>query len=419
MADFFRNFKDKTNEKGFLPASILEQMNSKFENLKYEYSDKEKCYTLVPTLDRVEITLLDFDIIDEENIKRKCEKKKLTFKDLIYYMYNSQREVKLKPNKNFKKMINGEEVNSTDSVIFKDGRRMNDPEMYILIPHKLDDQIRFVISSGDIDYEIICDRKPIDSLYDRHFQVKEDSNIYFEFTYNINSKRFSFNLKPNLKKKDLGLYLKALKFVKGVAEGDFKVNGNKINIDKSPLEKIDNLEKSILLWEKVQSIEKVLDYKFSINSFDLVGKEIVDIYVLYACLVSEETIIRQEKINNISDSYLNLNSVIEQLHKNKEFTFYMEYKDESEIKVFDMSFKLYFLKGYFNLFYQSIENDSVNQKYIIYFKEDKDKKMYNGTRFFIREKDRDNFFDNPNHIHALSEGLNVVEEVNLLYGNSL
>lgn len=289
MANFFKNFKDKKNDKGFLPASILEQMNSKFENLKYEYDDKEKCYTLIPTLDKIQITLRDIEIIDIENIKRRCEKEDLSFKDLIYYMYNSQRKIRFKPKKHFKKKINDEEVTNEEAFIFEDGRRISGPEMYVLIPHKLEGQVQLVISSGEETYSITCERKPIDSLYNRYFQTKEDSEIYFDFTYNIQNKSLSFNLRPNLKNKNLELYLKALRFVKGVAEGNLKIDGNSISIKKDSVEKINNLEKSILLWEKVKSIEKVLNYKFSINSFDLTGKEIIDIYILYACLVSKET----------------------------------------------------------------------------------------------------------------------------------
>lgn len=418
MANFFKNFKDKKNDKGFLPASIMEQMNSKFENLKYEYDDKEKCYTLIPTLDKIQITLRDIEIIDIENIKRRCEKEDLSFKDLIYYMYNSQRKIRFKPKKHFKKKINDEEVTNEEAFIFEDGRRISGPEMYVLIPHKLEGQVQLVISSGEETYSITCERKPIDSLYNRYFQTKEDSEIYFDFTYNIQNKSLSFNLRPNLKNKNLELYLKALRFVKGVAEGNLKIDGNSISIKKDSVEKINNLEKSILLWEKVKSIEKVLNYKFSINSFDLTGKEIIDIYILYACLVSKETVIRKEKIKNISDSYSNLSSVIKELNKNKEFEMYLEFQDESEIKLFDKSFKLYYLKGYFHLFFQSIEKDSVNQKYIIHFKEDKDKQMYNGTHFFVNENDRQKFMHEPDHISLLSKGLNVIEEVNSLYGNA-
>lgn len=99
MANFIKNFKKQNYEEGFLPNEVLEELNSKWEGkFKYIY-DKNNSYILTPTSEKINFKIENFEIVDIDLIKKKCNKDSLSMEDIFNYSYNAQKPIFLKPKK--------------------------------------------------------------------------------------------------------------------------------------------------------------------------------------------------------------------------------------------------------------------------------------------------------------------------------
>ena len=128
MAGFTQNFKRQNQDNGFLPQSIVNKMNEKWnEELEYFFNGVE--YVLVTSKNELNIKIVNFEIENLEAIERKCGKSHMTMNDILAYSYNSQNPINLILNENFKQYFNGQEVAlnemiklENEYVDFSDGR---------------------------------------------------------------------------------------------------------------------------------------------------------------------------------------------------------------------------------------------------------------------------------------------------------
>lgn len=91
VATFSKNFKNKNQSQGFIPKSILDNLNSKLKNnLEYVYCGDDT-YILTSNSDEMEIKIKNFDVENIEEIKDKLGKDNLRMDELLEYAYNAQK----------------------------------------------------------------------------------------------------------------------------------------------------------------------------------------------------------------------------------------------------------------------------------------------------------------------------------------
>ena len=414
MATFSKNFKNKNQSQGFIPKSILDNLNSKLKNnLEYVYCGDDT-YILTSNSDEMEIKIKNFDVENIEEIKDKLGKDNLRMDELLEYAYNAQKKLVLLPRENFEQYINGVLVDNDKFMIGKSTVHLNEGK-YFITPSKMDTVAKFLIGSKNNAKEILFYRRPIESLTKVRFSTGNDEKIYIQYIIDKEKGIINFTIKSNDNNiESIDEYIEVNECIRDILVDGLYIENSLINIDKSTQNDlyIDDVKNKINIWKKVKKIEEVLNLKFDIKSFDLDEEGIEDIFVLYKTLVEKKAVKRYEKIENFSYKSDQIeDDTIEDLKKVKGSGIYLEHECTYILNIFKKDYEFYGVIGYFNMYISKIENDKKEKQYNVYMKNYKDKQMYSGMILFQNKDEVNEFKKDTNHVDKLHNAVPIFEEI--------
>lgn len=413
MATFSKNFKNKNQSQGFIPKTILDNLNSELKNnLEYVYCGDDT-YILTSSSDEMKIKIKNFDVENIQEIKDKLGKENLRMDELLEYAYNAQKKLVLLPRENFEQYMNGVLVDN-DKFMISDSHVYLNKGKYIITPPKMDTVVKRLIGSKNSEKKIVFYRRPIESLTKVRFSTGDDENVYIEYIIDKVKGIINFTIKPNDSNiQSIDEYIEVNMYIRDILVNGLYIENSLINIDKSTQNDlyIDDIKNKINIWKKVKEIEKVLSLKFDIKSFNLDEEGTEDILILYKTLVEKKAVKRYEKIEKFSYKYDQIyDDTIEGLKKVKGSEIYLEHECTYTLNIFKKDYQFYGVIGYFNMCISKIENDKKEKQYNVYMKNYKDKEMYSGMVLFQNKDEVSEFMKDSNHVDKLHNAVSIFEE---------
>lgn len=402
MAGFTQNFKRQNQDNGFLPQSIVNKMNEKWnEELEYFFNGVE--YVLRTSKKELNIKIVNFEIENLEAIERKCGKSHMTMNDILAYSYNSQNPINLILNENFKQYFNGQEVAlnemiklENEYVDFSDGR-------IILIPKKMNNILTFEVGNGNEKYSYEFIQKPIESINKMYFVSSSDSKILIEFT--VEGSNIKFNMRLNHKSLDSAdEYLEILKFMQSLFDNGLYFDDYQVTIPGIKDENYDSRKELIDIWTKIVTLQDLLDVKFSIDNDIIASQDLFYIDTLYKSLKHEIPLSIPHTLKTIVYDEDELASeTINELKKSKKRSYFLEFADEKELTILNTPFKVYELRTIFNIYISEVEKDEEQNKIILTLEENEKNRMFCSLRYFNKPEELVTFQNDESHVSIMHD----------------
>ncbi|MCD7951099.1 MAG: hypothetical protein LUG12_12700, partial [Erysipelotrichaceae bacterium] len=264
MADFLKNFKNQNYENGFLSQKVLDTIAEKYDNkIEYRLSADGNYYRMVPK-ETVKMTIENIKVTNIEDIENICNKKKMTFKEILEYSYNAQKEIVFEKLENYRQLVDNIEVDDKDLFISKKIPAEIISEKIIMFPMKMNERIVLNIGNGKESFDFTFVRKPIESLYKRKYVIDENEKLIMDLIIDTdmkNSKEIEIKFNITLNNKNIASaqdYLNSLLLMQSFFKDGMCIENKKINIKDRIDKNYYNRENLIDLWKKIVEIEKRL-----------------------------------------------------------------------------------------------------------------------------------------------------------------
>ena len=400
MAKFLKNFKEKNMTNGFLPNSIIESLNAKWNgNLSYKYVDDEG-YLLLPNLSKINLRLENLKLKNKEEIEEKCGIHNMTINNFLDYSYNAQEPLHFELSENQNIYINDQLIKQNEVGIFPEGKLKLVNGAIIIFPSEMNNNFDLNVGTKDYSYKFTFEQKPIEHFKKKKFSTKNDSWIHIEFE--LFEEKITFNFKVDISNiSTVKEYLEGLKFIQNLYINGMYING-KLLCGPFKDDKDQKRDELIDLWKKVLEIESKLGLNFKLTHDEFSKQELIDIFTLYQTLILKKPIKENDNIKNIKYEFNNTNEkLFNEFDSNHYKNLYFEESDEIIINILSNKIKVYRVKGYFNLNVSKIRKDNKEQKYVLYFKEDETYKMFQSVMLFQSNKEMNDFLKNKEHIEFL------------------
>lgn len=390
FADFKSAFKDKPSYESKIPKAVLEAM-SKGLPKNFKYIDLEDGVCAIESERDFTISFFGFDLSakDKSNLPDNP-----TLYDVQYYAYNSQKKIRLLPNKEKCFLVNGEEVLITDFIKapFKSNESVTGD--FFLIPPSFSPPFPFIIGNNKCQSAtVMVERKPIDSTNLEKFVSVDDSMIKLEYILNKTTQNITFSISLNTSKaKTIKEIIDGINICNAFCKGKGMLMGSNIHVTSE-----NGIPEEVLrFWNKVFDLETCFDVHF--NPSEILAEETIkNINKFYQCFIERKPFRENETIQDVtlasSDSYARITEII-----GKEL--YLEMTTQEMVVLFGVEIQYHVLTGVFNACIEAIDSMQ-NDTYKIKIETSQDKNMYLSTILFKTENEINKFKENKDYINVL------------------
>lgn len=284
FADFKKTvINDSTSS---IPKEILDAYNSKIPavaNVKYIDNHDGSC-SLAPS----DVSDKEFEVVikmPEVTLVDKLPKEITCQKELMAYMYRTQKTIHCKVNKGFKAEFNGIPVDFTELIKcpYQDSKIEEPLDLYIS-PPAFPAFPRLIFKVGDDSFSLDVERVP-DERKDVVVLVAEKSWLKISFEVNCSMEAGTVSIALAYDKCiDAGDYVRALNVANNIRHGKYSFSYFKANptYDSQPIS-----EQHLKFWNKVADLEKILGVSFSPN-IPLHVDDIKEFSELFCCFLDKK-----------------------------------------------------------------------------------------------------------------------------------
>lgn len=275
FADFDKAFK-RNNQGLRIPSEIIASLN---ENLPkdFKYVDiGEGACTIRTDPSKMQLSM-EVELPDDFNPKSSDE--------LLEFMYRSQKELRIVPDKDGYITINDSKILLSDLVTFPfEGNKTIGT--FHMIPEPFRPPFKVHIEGGGIRKDILIQRQPYPHFDKSLFKSVEESVLEVSYILDEVKETIKFNFNINIEKSNRVIdIIEGLKLYQACVSGQVIFAG--INFSAFISENKDlQILKTINFWEKIESLERKIETNF-ILEFPITNEDALWIEKLYKSFIED------------------------------------------------------------------------------------------------------------------------------------
>lgn len=371
--EIFNKSKDIDIE---LPKGILDYINKGLpNNLVYKHKCDGIC--IIESKDGTPLKINTKIKLPE--IPKAISKKLKTIEDLFEYLYRTQKECEIIPDRDENIKIGDQNFKLKDFI--KDLYRNQEYQKVYMSPPPFPEPIKINIESGNIKKVFHLKREPYESMDIVLLKTIEKKPIEFEF-YIDKKNTIKFNINMDFENvKDVKKIVETLDFYKSFLNGDIKIEGIEVLGVKNNVIDIDTKNK-MAFWNKVLDLERIFDTKF--NAMQISYTDLYTVEELYSSFIQKVATKTDLIIESMDMDYFGENEKLNDfIGKNMSFKY-----DSSEIiGLGGIKLELFKLEKIFNYYVEDIIVIKTGQIKIIVRANDN---SYVSKQYFLDKSDLEN-----------------------------
>lgn len=396
----FSNFKEtfikKPQYKSVPPQAVLDAINKDLpDGFEYVYANEGLCFLDVPEGFNIQSGTIHL----AEEAKNVLPNDP-TFEQIEQYLYNSQTELVISPDKNGFYKINGVQIKAQNLLKAPLKNYTFENIQVLMKPSPFRQPFEIVFSGNGYDITLHMQRVPHNSLYIQQYESVEDTPISVVYYVDTKGKKFTitFNLCVKNAKTVLDV-LTAYKIYNAFMEGNGKIGGVKFSGSvPSSAKKVS--QEAIEFWEKLYNLEDVFKITFDIKD-EITESMVTNVEKIYRCIIQKKPykIYKQYKSVKGKGTTQDISKIIS---GDKEI--YFEFNAETRHELFG---QIILLKGIFGIFGACVNNQIPvspgEEEFEIMLKNVEGKKMYESAMLFLTDDEVDKFRKNKNYLKIMAE----------------
>lgn len=393
----FSNFKEtfikKPQYKSEPPKAVLDAISKDLPiGFEYVYANEGLCYLSAPDGFNIESGIIHLP--DEA---RGILPESPTFDQIKEYLYNSQTNLAIFPDKEGCYIINGVRIKAQD-IVKAPLKNQTFKDIHMLMkPNPFPQPFEIVFSGNGYDKTLHIKRTPYKSITIQRFESIEQSPFSVVYYVNTKEKKFTITFQLCIKHVEkvtdvLGAYKIYNAFMDGNGKiGDVDFQGSKTSSEKKVPQEV------IEFWEKLYKLEKALNISFDIKD----GISINDARCaeeLYRCIIQKKPYKKYKQYNSVKGKGFPQDES-ELISCEKEI--YFEFTHE---KKYELLGEKILLKGFFGIFNACVKDlvlVSSNKEVEIMLKNKEGEKMYESVMLFLTEDEASDFRNREDHIDIM------------------
>ncbi|MFQ7194752.1 abortive infection system toxin AbiGii family protein [Thomasclavelia spiroformis] len=402
-SNFKETFIKKPQYKSEPPKAVMDAINKDLPvGFKYVYANEGLCCLNAP----------DGFNIDSGTIHLAEEAKNVlpenpSFEQIEQYLYNSQTDLVISPDKDGFYKINGVQIKAQDLVKTPLKNYTFENIQVLMKPSPFPQPFEMVFSGNGYDKTLHMQRTPYNSLHIQRFESIEETPISVVYYVDMKEKKFTITFKLCIKNAKTVLdVLTAYKIYNAFMDGKGKIGGIKFSGLAPSSEKKVSRE-AIEFWEKLYKLEDVFKITFDIKN-EITVRAARYVEEIYRCIVQRKPYKVYKQYNSVKGKGLP-QDVREIISSNKEI--YFEFNAEESYELLGQTI---LLKGVFGIFGACVKNPvppvSNDEEVEIMLKNVEGKKMYESVMLFLTDDEVDDFRKNKKHLEIMSKA----EEITLI-----
>ncbi len=396
FVDFNKIMKPKEEPKSHIPDALVDYLNKKLpEGVKYNKT-KDGDYHLSPD-GKGNYTIGDLVFRPNEHQKQILGKE-CSFDDVLEYINNSQKPMRIGTKDGKTVLINGERVLLSE-IFLSPNIDINDENfIQYMYPQKFPEPHAITLSCDDINEQIYIQRVANDSIHEKVFESLNDELIFFQLKINENSSLFNITIRINPDKiKRVSTLITAMKICNAFSSGRLKIDNHLIRLEKMDSQKNRFEIETIEYWDKLLKIESVLNLEFKPNSNEVDFRTVNEVEKLYQCLINKVPYRENKSLNTITGNW----KIDDETKNNIGKSIYLTFEGQEHFNIYEQEFDLFYRSYIFNCVFKNIDKEE-NGKVTLYLDNiDEEKQRYTSTLLFKNESELDsyNFEENIEKFH--------------------
>lgn len=396
FVDFNKIMKPKEEPKSHIPDALVDYLNKKLpEGVKYNKT-KDGDYHLSPD-GKGNYTIGDLVFRPNEHQKQILGKE-CSFDDILEYIDNSQKPMRIGTKDGKTVLINGERVLLSD-IFLSPNIDINDENfIQYMYPQKFPEPHAITLSCDDINEQIYIQRVANDSIHEKVFESLNDEFIFFQLKINENSSLFNITIRINPDKiKRVRTLITAMKICNAFSSGRLKIDNHLIRLEKMDSQKNRFEIETIEYWDKLLKIESVLNLEFQPNSNEVDFQTVNEVEKLYQCLINKVPYRENKSLNTITGNW----KIDDETKNNIGKFIYLTFEGQEHFNIYEQEFDLFYRSYIFNCVFKNIDKEE-NGKVTLYLDNiGEEKQRYTSTLLFKNESELDsyNFEENIEKFH--------------------
>lgn len=402
FSDFKAAFKDKPSYEINVPDGILKAISAPLPD-GFKYVNVENGFCRIETEGEFNVS--------SQNIQLPQQAKEVlgataSMDEVWTYLYNSQRQAVLIPDKDGFYTINGQIINANDLVIapfandavqiVKDSTRM------FLMPPPFPRPHQFEIGSKNCKKKVKIKRIPNDSLNVSKYCLVDEGALKFKYEIDSITNKFTYNIGVcEADAESIEEIVIANEIYNAFVLGEGYIGEMKVSLDDDY--SVSAKSKEVIdFWKKVLEIERLLNAKFVVDK-ELKAGAVDAVTILHNCLINKIPYKKYENYENVSGTGLCEKNKPDLDMVGKEV--YFEMVAESSITLFGVKISLYQIIGIFNAVVANyiLPLEASKDKFCIELKAKEGEKMYTGNMLFLSEKELEEYRKEKEHIDLLRD----------------
>lgn len=407
FVDFNSIFGKKTQKEIPIPPSLLEHMsNSLPDGLKYEALSDGSCHIIAES-GNVTISGLVFKPTPEQ---KSIIGDNYTYDDVMKFSYNSQQAICFESQTPGTIIINGNSVPAEKIVVKPFSPIEVQKSSFYITP--LAFPAPFSVDVASPKYKRTLNIRQVANPSVDISKYESDANEPLVLTYYMNSSTKTVSLTASLKlnnARTIQDIVEAVSIYNAFIDGNASIAGTTMHRGVTNGEENKFNEESIVFWEKVMELEKILDVSFVPPKNDIDYKTMCLIEQLYQSLVHQKSTRESRRTTSISGEWnSDMDHQLDGRIGKKQF---MIFAGEQKQKLLGVDFVVYLIAGQCNA---TIANYTVsNGKYTIEFGDiDSDNPFFTAVRYFKTKDEMESLI--KNNIPFEEEMLNAVAVSNFI-----
>lgn len=387
FANFNKVFNNKPQTQIPVPTALVDYLSKSLpDGVKYTLDDKGNCIIAAENKQ----LLIEGFIFKPNKEQKKILGKNFSHKDVMNYVYNSQKPIALELKKEGYITINGEEL-----PISKMAFNPLNPIEYIsgtffMSPPKFPDPFSITVSCDRYQRNIIISRVPNNSINIIAYQSENNSPLFIEYFIDTSNDNIKMNIELKLiHAKTIRDLVESAIIYNAFLDGKGLLMGTPLDaiIDNINANRFD--EKSAIFWEKVLKVEEILNTNFIPPQEDVDSQTMYLVEQLYQSLVNKVPTRDTEVITSVDGTW-NFKNTETDINTNIGHPIFLEFEITKRFNLFGTQQELPALLGVFNAILSEYQENGKKQKItiadespqktrymsIMYFKTDEDLKEY-------------------------------------------
>lgn len=396
----FSNFKDTFIRKPQYisepPKAVMDAINKDLpDGFKYVYMDKGFC-----RLDAPEGFNIESGTVHLTEDAKSVLPDNPSFKQIKQYLYNSQTDLLIYPDKNGCFKINGAQIKAQDFIKSPLKDSSFDNMCFCMKPSPFPQPFEIVFSGNGYDKTLHMQRTPYKSLHTQRFESVEKAPI--SVVYYVDVKENKFTVTFNLCIKDAKTVfdvLSAYGIYNAFIDKNVRIGGAKFLESGTSSEKKIS-QQTIDFWEKLYKLENVFEITFDIKD-EITVSDARCVEEIYRCIVQKTPYKVYKQYNSVKGKGIPQN-ISDTISSNKEI--YFEFTAECHYKLLGQTI---LLKGVFGIFGACIKNLDQDfpseEEFELMLQTVEGKKMYESVMLFLTDDEVDEFKKDKEHFKTMEK----------------